>query len=149
MPTDIRQLARRWFEEVWNRGNDATITELASADAVIHGLGEGGRKLAGAEGFRHFYRLFRSAFPDLHVTVEDIIAEGDKAAVRITFTGTHTGDGLGIPATGRNVNATGIIITRWRDGQIVEGWNEFDAAGMMQQLTAPAAASSPTPRLRA
>jgi len=132
---DTRQLSHRWFEEVWNRGNDATIDELAATDALIHGLGEDGRQLTGAEGFRHFYRLFREAFPDLHVTVEDVIAEGDKTAVRFSFRATHSGHGLGVAPTGRPVSVTGMVMMRWADGKIAEAWNEFDAAALLRQIT--------------
>lgn len=138
MTEQNRALARRWFEEVWNQRRETTIDELADPQAVIHGLSEGGRQLVGPEGFRAFYRGFTAAFSDFYVTVDDVLADGDKTATRVTFTGTHTGEGIGIPPTGRRVQATGIIICRWRNGRIIEGWNEFDAAGMMQQLQPPA-----------
>jgi predicted ester cyclase len=67
-----------------------------------------------------------------------VIAEGDKTVVRIRFTGKHTGDGLGIAPTGNNVSVTGLVMMRWRGEKIVEAWNEFDAAGMLQQLQGPA-----------
>jgi steroid delta-isomerase-like uncharacterized protein len=137
MTDQNRALARRWFEEVWNQRREATIDELADPTALIHGLGEGGRDLIGPEGFRPFFRAFSAAFPDFRVAVDDVLADGDQTATRITFTGTHTGNGLGIPPTGRRVRSTGIIICRWRNGRIIEGWNEFDAAGMMQQLQPP------------
>jgi len=140
VPHDLRALSRRWFDEVWNQGRDQTIDELAAPDAAIHGLGEGGRQMSSPAEFRKFYHLFRSAFPDMRVEVNDVLLDvgGDKTAVRITFTGTHTGSGLGLPPTGRPFRATAIILARWRDGRMVEAWNEFDAAGMMQQLTGPA-----------
>src|SRR5438128_523194 len=89
-------------------------------------------------------RLMKQRLSDLTGTPVDDEA-GDVAemtAVRISFRGTHRGDGLGIPPTGRTVNVTGIILIRWRDGTAVEGWNEFDAAGMLKQLSAPAATAA-------
>jgi steroid delta-isomerase-like uncharacterized protein len=141
-----RVLIRRWFEEVWNQGREETIDELVAPDSIIHGLGDAGRDMRGPAGFRSFYDHFRSAFSDLHVTVEDIIAENDKVVSRIRFTGTHTGDGLGIAPTRRQFTSTGIVITQWRNGQITDSWNEFDAAGMMQQLNPP---TQPAMKMRA
>ena len=136
---DLRALARRWFERVWNQKNTAAIGEMMTADCVIHGLHEEGQTMSGPAQFRRFYDPFRSAFPDIRVSVEDVLLDGRKTAVRILATGTHTGEGLGIPPTGRPVRASGIVIMRWDDtGRIAEGWNEFDAAGMQRQLAAPA-----------
>jgi steroid delta-isomerase-like uncharacterized protein len=134
-----RALIKRWFEEVWNQGREETIDELAAADSVIHGLGEGGRQIRGPDGFRGFYYPFRSAFSNFNVKVEDTIAEGDKVVVRLTFSGTHTGDGLGVAPTNRPFTSSAIVIVRIQNGQITDSWNEFDAAGMMQQLNPPPA----------
>jgi predicted ester cyclase len=142
MEHDLRALSRRWFEQVWNNRHEATIDEMLAPDCVAHGLGDDDKNLDGPDGFRRFYYPFRSAFPDMNVVVEDVLRDGDKTAVRLSFTATHAGDGLGIAPTGRAVHSTGIILLRWRDGQVVEAWNEFDAAGMMSQLAAPPAAAA-------
>jgi steroid delta-isomerase-like uncharacterized protein len=139
MPADNKALTRRWFEEVWTKGRDATIDELFRADGIAHGLAESGEDLPGPDEFRRFYRQFRSGFPDVRVTVDQVIAEGDMTAVRFTAYGTHKGDGLGIKATGRPVRVTGMCMIRWKDGRTAEAWNEFDAAGLMRQITAPTA----------
>jgi steroid delta-isomerase-like uncharacterized protein len=131
---DNRALSRRWFEEVWNRGRDEVIDEMIAPDARMRGLAQAGRELKGPAAFREFSRPMREAFPDIRVDVNDVIAEGDQTAVRVTARGTHTGPGLGVPATGRAVTFTAIVWARWRDGQIVEGWNEFDAASVMAQI---------------
>ena len=141
----IRGLARRWFEEVWNQGREQTIDELVAPDSVIHGLGDAGKQIRGPAGFRSFYNHFRSAFSDLHVDVEDVLVDGDKAVARLSFTGRHTGDSLGIAPTDKTFKSTAIVIMKWRDGQITDSWNEFDAAGMMQQLNPP----KPQMKLRA
>src|SRR4051794_6220775 len=122
--------SRRWFEEVWNQGRAQVIDELLAPDCVAHGLGEEGQPLHGPEHFRRFYEQFRSAFPDVRVYVQDVMAEGDKTAVRFSTQATHTGHGLGVPPTGRPVTVTGMCIMRWADGRIAEAWNEFDAAAL-------------------
>jgi steroid delta-isomerase-like uncharacterized protein len=143
---ELKSLVTRWFDEVWNAKREATIDELAAPDCIVHGLGEGGAEpLAGSAAFKRFWRQFLSALPDIRVTIQDVIAEGDRAAFRFVAEGTHTGDGLGVKPTGRRVRVTAMGFIRARDGQIVEGWNEFDAAGLMRQITdtEPPAAAKP------
>lgn len=139
MPHDLRALSREWFDTVWNNRDTAAIGRLASPMLICHGLDEGNDGTPNLETFRLFHRNFLSAFPDIHVNVEDVLLEGDQTAVRLTFTGTHRGSGIGIPPTGNSFTATALVMIRWRDGKIIEGWNEFDAAGMMRQLQAPTA----------
>jgi steroid delta-isomerase-like uncharacterized protein len=133
MSTDNKALTRRWFEEVWNNRRRDLIYELSHRDAVTYGLAEGATA-TGIDQFMPFYDRFIATFPDIHITVEDVIAEGDKTAVRLTAQGTHTGDAMGIAPTNKRVSFSGIIMIRWKGGKIAEGWNEFDAWGMMQQL---------------
>lgn len=140
MPSDSASLARRWFEEVWNRKNVGAISEMLAADGIVHGLGEDGRDLPGPEGFRLFHEKFVGAFPDIRITVNDVVAEGERCAVRFTCEGTHRGGQLGLPPTNRRVRFTAMAFMRVRNGQIVEGWNEIDGVGLMQQLTGPAPA---------
>jgi len=134
MAHDIKALTRRWFDEVWNKGRESAIDELLRPDAIAHGLADVGGPLPAPETFRRFYRQFRSGIPDVHITVDQVIAEGDTTACRITCVGTHSGDGMGVKATGRKVRVSGLCMIRWKDGQIAEGWNEFDAAGLMRQI---------------
>lgn len=137
MSHDNKALSRRWFDEVWNKRNRQAIYELSHPDVVTYGLADG-EKAVGIPEFLPFFDRFIATFPDIHITVEDVIAEGDKTAIRLTATGTHTGGAMGIAPTGRRVKLTGLIMVRWKDGQIIEGWNEFDAWGMMQQLVGKA-----------
>jgi steroid delta-isomerase-like uncharacterized protein len=130
---DNAELLRRWFEEVWNKGRVEAIDELFAADGLAHGL-TGGEPLRGADAFKPFHRTFKQAFPDLEVVVEDTITEGDKVAARCIVRARHQGDTLGFAATQRTVEFSGICITRWRDGQIVEAWNNFDFQTMFHQL---------------
>lgn len=131
MPDGIKQLGRRWFEEVWNKGKASAIEEMLSPLATVSGLGA---PIAGHAGFKAVQSAYRGAFPDLHIRIDDIIAEDDRVVVRWFATGTHTGDGLGIPPTGKKVAFSGIAIARVQGGKIVEGWNAFDELGMMRQL---------------
>jgi predicted ester cyclase len=137
MAHDLRQLSREWFEQVWNHRDESTIRRLADPQVRYQGLGENGGVAVGYDQLMQFRAALLSAFPDLRCNVEDVLVDGDKSAVRVVLTGTHTGEGIGIPPTGQPITATGIVILRWQDGRIVEGWNEFDAAGMQRQLHAP------------
>lgn len=88
----------------------------------------------GPEEYKEQITLFRSAFPDLEVTVEDIVAEGDRVVLRNRLTGTHEGEFMGIPPTGRKVESTGLVMGRIREGKAVEEWPQPDTLGLMQQL---------------
>jgi len=130
-------LIRRWFEEVWNKGRADAIAEMLAEDAVVHGLSDdAANPLRGPEGFLPFHAQFRDAFPNIEVVVEDQIGEGDKVATRCSVRGKHEGDGLGFKATQAPVEFTGMVITRIRDGKIVEAWNNFDFMKMYKQLRA-------------
>lgn len=135
----LKSLSWRWFEEVWNQGRAETIDELLAADCAIHGPGDAGPALRGPAKFHLFAGPFRAALADIHVEVDDVLAEGDRTAVRFTVTATHAGPELGVEPTGRPVRFTGTTMIRWRDGQIVEGWNESDAAGLYRQIGLPPA----------
>ncbi|MDQ4001303.1 MAG: ester cyclase [Actinomycetota bacterium] len=129
-----KALNRRFVEEVINQGNIDAIDELIDPGVVDHAAPPGFP--TGREGAKQFAAMMRAAFPDLHLTIEDMIAEGDKVAVRSTWSGTHEGEFMGIPATGRRVAVSGIDISRCADGRMVEHWEQFDALGLMQQLGA-------------
>lgn len=92
--------------------------------------------IRGPDGFKRFVDRIRGSFPDVHVSIEDMLAEGDLVAVRLTMTMTHTAPYQGLPATGRRLTGTQILIDRVADGRIVETWQEVDALGIMQQLGA-------------
>ena len=132
---DNKAFVRRWFEEVWNKGREEAIDEMFAADGLAHGL-EGDEPIRGAAAFKPFFHKFRQAFPEINVTVEDAITEGDKVAARCSVRGTHRGDSLGFAATQQPVAFEGITIARVRDGKIVEAWNHFDFMKMFQQLDA-------------
>ena len=134
MSTEYPTFMHRWFDEVWNKKNEAAIDEMLAADGIGYGLGE--ENIVGPDQFRIFHRAFVSAYPDLNVTVEDTVADGDKIAARCRVTGTHNGDGIGLAATNKPVDFTGMVIVRLKDGKIVESWNEFNFMAMYQQVGA-------------
>lgn len=130
------QLLTRWFNEVWNQGKLETVQELLSPDAVAIGQAGSGVKLRGPQDFVPFVQQIRKAFPDIKVDVEDAFGADDKVVLRWSGQMTHSGDGLGIAATGKSVRVTGITIVRIVNGKIVEGWDNWDQLGMMQQIGA-------------
>ena len=134
-PEANKALIRRWFEEVWNQGRVDAIDEMFAADGVAHGLSdEPGKTMKGPDDFRPFHDIFRGAFPDIEVVVEDTIAEGDLVAARCSVRGKHTGDHLGVAASNAPVEFTGMAIVRIKDGKIVEACNNFDFLAMNRQI---------------
>src|SRR2546423_753654 len=118
MTKENRALIHRWFEEVWNKGRSNAIDEMFAEDGLAHGLSdESGQPLRGPADFKQFHQKFREAFPDIIVTVEDTVAEGDKVAARCRVSGKHTGDSLGYEATHKPVEFTGIAIIRIQNGK--------------------------------
>ena len=130
------RLLTRWFDEVWNQGKLETVHELLSPDAVAIGQAGSGVTLRGPQDFVSFVQRIRSAFPDIKVEVEDAFGADDKVALRWSGQMTHSGDALGMPATGRSVRLTGITIVRIVNGKIAEGWDNWDQLGMLQQIGA-------------
>lgn len=134
-------VCRRWFEEVWNEGREDLMPLLAAADVVAHGIAGPDDVAYGLEaGFKPMYRTLRGAFPDIHFTVDEVIGSGEMVALRWSVRGTHRGDELGMPATGKSVAFTGMTFARVVDGKIVEGWNNWDMMGLMNQIGAATAA---------
>ncbi len=127
-----KALVRRFVDEVQSGGNIDAIDELCSPEFVNHSAPPG--VPSNCEGVKQVTAMFRQAFPDSYFTVEDMIAEGDKVATRKTFRGTHQGQFMGIPPTGRRVSIGLIDIVRIADGRVVEHWSMGDNLGMMQQL---------------
>jgi steroid delta-isomerase-like uncharacterized protein len=144
------ELIRRWFDEVWNRGREATIDELCAQDAVGHGQTLDGTDIVGPETFKHFWQTFRSAFTAIHIKVERTIEEGEMVLAQWTLTMQHTGPFLGIEPTGKRITARGMSIQRIVDGKILEAWDNWDQLAVMAQLGAVslAAISSEKPEER-
>ncbi|MBI4284274.1 MAG: ester cyclase [Chloroflexi bacterium] len=124
--------AVRRFLEFFDKGDLARVSDVATADFVDHNPMPG--QSAGIEGLKQMLAMARAAFPDLHTTIEDMVAEGDKVAVMNTLHGTHKGEFMGIAPTNKKVAVTGIDILRIAGGKVAERWGYMDESGMMRQL---------------
>lgn len=132
MPIDNKEVCRRTFDEIWNQKKIEVADELIAANYVHHDPQS--PPCNNLDQYKQFVRYYLNAFPDLHFAIEDQIADGDTVVTRYTATGTHNGDVAGIPATGRRISVTGMVIGRVRNGKFVEGWGNWDTFGLMQQL---------------
>ncbi|MGH2538835.1 MAG: ester cyclase [Candidatus Promineifilaceae bacterium] len=133
MSEQNKMLVRRDVQEVWNRGNYVLVDQLVASDYVGH---QPRNEANGREGYKQFFVMLRAGFPDIHFTVDDQIAEGDKVVTRWTARATHKGQFQGIPPTGKRGEVTGTTIYRVANGKIVEGWTNVDDLGMLQQIGA-------------
>jgi steroid delta-isomerase-like uncharacterized protein len=133
MSEQNKAVVRRLLEEVWNKGNLSVADELFAPNYITHDSStpDFGR---GAESEKKRASLYRSAFPDLRLTIEDMIAEGDTVMTRWSTRATHKGDLSGIAPTGKQITISGISFGRLAGGKIVEAWVNWDALGLMQQL---------------
>ena len=138
-----KAIIRRFVDEVQNGGDLTVLDEIAAADYVNHTAPPG--VPPDREGLKQLTGMFRRAFPDGRMAIEDLVAEGDRVVTRKTFRGTHGGELMGIPPTGRAVAIQLIDIVRLADGKAVESWSAADDLGMLQQLgaLAPRAPASP------
>lgn len=129
---DAGSLVRRLHAEVLAARDPAVVDAFFAPDFVSHTNPPGFPE--GIEGVRRFFAMFRDAMPDIEVAIDELIADGDRAAVATTIRGTHTGELLGLPATGRRVEVVGVDMVRVRDGKIVEHRGLTDTVGLMRQL---------------
>jgi steroid delta-isomerase-like uncharacterized protein len=139
-----KTVARRFFEEVFGKGNLNVLDEITARDYVNSGPGTLPGLPTGPEGAKQLVTVYRNAFPDLRFTIDEQIAEGDMVVTRWTGHGTHQGELAGLPATSKSTTVTGIAVDRIVNGKIAETWGIFDQFGMMQQLGV-----IPTPELAA
>jgi predicted ester cyclase len=131
--------SKRIIEELFGAGNYEIAQELIGAEAVGHDPARP-EPIVGPSGVIESARGYRDAFPDLKLTVDQVIADGDHVAVRWTARGTHRGDLFGIAPTGKETTVTGITIDRWANGMLMESWTNWDTLGLLQQLGAMPAA---------
>jgi predicted ester cyclase len=134
-----RSVVRRIFEEGMNTGRTDLYRELIHPEYINHDFPA---PVRGVEGFTNVDRIFRTAFPDFRVTIEDEVVAGDQIATRGYFTGSHTGEFMGMPATGRTIRCSYSDIWRLEDGKGRENWVQMDMLGLMQQLGSGAAERS-------
>jgi steroid delta-isomerase-like uncharacterized protein len=131
---DNKALMRRFYDEVVAQGKFDLIDDMLADDFVEHEEFPG--ITPDRAGVKQFFTMLRAAYPDLRMTVEDLIAEGDKVVARIRIIGTHQGEFMGVPATGKQINVPGIDIVEFRDGRATAHWGVTDGLTWMQQLGA-------------
>ena len=133
MSEQNKAIINRLYEEVWNKGNLEVIDEIQTTNYVDHGPSSTDIT-NGLEEFKQLVTMYRNSFPDLNFAVEEIFAIEDKVARRWTVTGTHQGELMGIPPTGKQVVVAGISISRINGGKIEETWDAWDTGDLLRQL---------------
>ena len=118
-------LTYRWFQEVWNEGREDSIDDLMTPQSLIHGIGEG--QFKGPEGFKFFYRNFKSEFHDIRVDFQDALSQDNMECALTNVTATHN-------ESGKKVSFSGLCMVRYEEGKIAEAWNHYDFLSMHQQL---------------
>ena len=126
------QIAARGFE-AFNTGDLSIVDEVTADNAVNHDPAQP-EEARGPEGFKQIIQLYRGAFPDLHIEIEEQFSDGDLVCTRWSSSGTNDGELMGMPPTGKHATSSGIAIDKIQDGKVVETWNQWDNAGLMQQL---------------
>jgi steroid delta-isomerase-like uncharacterized protein len=129
---DYKEMAQRWFSEVMSEGKTEVIDELCAPDFVDHDPLPG--TTADLAGLKDFVAQIRAAFPDMQMTADDLIVEGDRLAVRSTLRGTHQGDFMGIPGSGKKVEVSNYDFVRFENDQAAEHWGAIDSAALMEQI---------------
>lgn len=129
-----KAIYQHYIQQVFNQGQVDLLDELLSPSYLYHEAPPG--TLPGAEGIKQVVSMFRAAFPDLEITIDDQVAEGDLVCTRATTRGTHQGEIFGIPATGKAVTMNGLTLVRIVEGRIAESWVKNDVMSLMHQLGA-------------
>jgi steroid delta-isomerase-like uncharacterized protein len=142
-----KALVRRQFEAIWDGGNLALVDELYASNYTNHDPANPDQA-GGPAGFKQRVRLYRTALPDLHLAIEAQVAEGDTVLTRWTASGTHKGDLMGIPPTGKSASVTGMLLSRIQSGKFVEEWVNWDTLGLLRQLGALPAPGQVAPAAR-
>ena len=132
MSEENKATLRKLIEEGFVKGNIGVVDELVGANIIDHSPMPG--QAPGPQGLKDAMSMFHGAFPDLQVTIEDMIAEGEKVVARVTTRGTHQGEFMGIQATNKKIEIGEMHIVRFAGGKMVEHWGQEDGLGMMQQL---------------
>jgi steroid delta-isomerase-like uncharacterized protein len=125
-------LIERYYDKLWNLWDLGIVEEIVAPDVRFHG--SLGVAVEGAEGFRRYVQLVRDAFPDFHNTIEDLVAENDRVAARLRYTGTHSGPLFGVAPTGKQIEYAGLALFHIKNGRIVSGFVLGDLNGLMRQL---------------
>jgi steroid delta-isomerase-like uncharacterized protein len=125
-----KTVIRRLIDDFWNKQNFSIVDELCTPEMIYQNDGASLRR----QEVKALFVQIRTAFPDMRISIDDLVAEGDKVAVRWTSYGTHQGELLGIPATNRQMTMTGLTIYRIAGGRVVEAWSNADSLGVLRQL---------------
>ena len=136
MSDNAAEILRSWFQLVWVEGKTDYIAAMLAPDITIQGLEGGTEPVRGREGFRDFYDRLHAVFSDFRFVLDSVIADGPVAAARWTACVCHTGDGAGVPATGKELVISGMTFIEVADGKIVAGWNEWDRLTMLRGIGA-------------
>lgn len=131
---DSKSKVRMFYEKIINNAQFNLLTKLLDEKVVWHDPLLPSGEVRGVEGFRNVLEMFRKAFPDLHITIQDMFSSNDRVTTRFVINATHEGDLMGIPGTGKKIEVSGISIIRLEHGKIVEEWIEEDGLGLMRQL---------------
>ena len=131
-----KQLAERFHTDIFKAGKLEVAEEILAPDFTIHAPGYPPEWTRGPEGTKQLAQAIRSGLPDLGITHDDVIAEGDRVMIRWTSTGTHNGEMMGVPATGKQVTLTGFDLFRVEGEKLAELWQNWDQLGLMQQIGA-------------
>jgi steroid delta-isomerase-like uncharacterized protein len=132
MAIDIATINRQIFDEVWNKRNLDVADQLIADEFVTHD--PRGATAQGLEAYKEYVRSYTTAFPDLHFTVDEAVADDTTVATRWTATGTHRGPLYGIPPTGRAVKMSGVVFSKFKDGKFTVSWSFWDSLSLMKQL---------------
>ncbi len=128
-----KEIFLRFAEEAWNKGNLDVVFETFTPDYHAHAT-DPDHDVHGASGHRDFIAMFRESFPDVHITLEHVLSEGDLLLAHMSWTGTHVGPYMGIEPTGKTINVEVMGLNRFVDDMVVEAWGVVDVLGMLQQL---------------
>ena len=132
MSEQNKALVRRVVEELVNKGNFSLLDELVDSDYTYYEPTVG--EIQGRDGYRSLVSMYRSAFPDVTLTINEQIAEGDKVVTHWTARGTHQGELMGVQPTGKQVTVQGVVISRIENGKLMQDFESYDVHGMMRQL---------------
>lgn len=133
MGTDLKQIAKGYVQTIWNEGRVDRLEDFVDPGFIDH-ESTFPFSVRGIEGLRRVVVYFRTVFPDVHWTIEDIVAEDTKVVLRFTARGTHRGPILGLVGSGRRITVTGSMILRIDEGRIAEAWSHWDTLGLLQQI---------------
>ena len=125
------EIAKNWFEVVWNQGRRDAIAQMMAPNVLFH---DANVDTQGIVPFQQFFDRMHAVLSNIHIDVDDTLVDGEKVCLRWRAIANHTGDGLGIPPTGKEVRITGISVVRVVDGIFVEAWQNWDMMGMMEQI---------------